>query len=556
MDNALDLVTLLLSKDPTKQYVESSFSHQFRSLNIPRGSFGLDKNPAPSRDEDNIEDEDLTPEEAERREKQRLVATGGTIKALESATDVILKAATQLETEVRKETKYWEEILSISEKGWLLQRYQPKARVSPFAVRYGFSEARDQFKARGLAPLRIAKDGKIILDPSLASQPKTLRVRISDNGKIVGTSRLPRTEDSSDLEIEHSIQRARESIFEEELFHELSLESRNLRAFNVESRNSVIELPAQAFFPSNIERKLLIDCVSRESSDGKDNDSTQDQLAHAIAGSLRVLLAHEHRLRLQRRSSLPTPLTQNKTPVETVPMLRTILGFFDHVKAVDRLADYVCSAVATLRSAGLEASAEVDRERSWSAIRSKVGDLQKNSASGLDRLFQVFLKPLEGVTTLTLPTSTPITPEQITITARTSVGPPSFGTEYRIILPQSLRALLSMPQDDKYEVTCASTEDLEDYINWILSIDVARALTTSDMKPATLIIDEDIPWISLGRESKLAANQKRQQRTDIHVDFQRKELRIVTQGEKDDLVFDGTTEQKPVKEQVKSLRSA
>ena len=62
------------------------------------------------------------------------------MKTLESATDHILKAAKQLETEVRRETKYWGEVLSISEKGWPIRRFRADAKFSPLAVRCGHSE--------------------------------------------------------------------------------------------------------------------------------------------------------------------------------------------------------------------------------------------------------------------------------------------------------------------------------------------------------------------------------------------------------------------------------
>jgi mediator of RNA polymerase II transcription subunit 17 len=62
--------------------------------------------------------------------------------ALDSATDEILKAAKKLEKEVRRETKYWQEIMSISDKGWPIQRLRQNTRNVPFAVRYGHSEGK------------------------------------------------------------------------------------------------------------------------------------------------------------------------------------------------------------------------------------------------------------------------------------------------------------------------------------------------------------------------------------------------------------------------------
>lgn len=69
-----------------------------------------------------------------------VVAKGSRMEALDSAADEILKAARKLEKEVRRETKYWQEIVSVSDKGWPIQRLRQNARHVPFGVRYGLPE--------------------------------------------------------------------------------------------------------------------------------------------------------------------------------------------------------------------------------------------------------------------------------------------------------------------------------------------------------------------------------------------------------------------------------
>ena len=101
-------------------------------MGVPSGSFGVDRT-------EEIEDTQRQEDAAKRRE---LVMKGSRMEALDWATDSLLKAATELETGIRKETKYWGEILSISEKGWSLQRTRRDARNAPFAVRYGLPEGR------------------------------------------------------------------------------------------------------------------------------------------------------------------------------------------------------------------------------------------------------------------------------------------------------------------------------------------------------------------------------------------------------------------------------
>lgn len=137
--NALDLISLVLSADPNKR-APSSFSQTFRTegldKGLPFGSMGLAR-------ENHQHDVVKEPERQRREEQQKrqdLVAKAARMEALDTAADEILKAAKHLEKEVRKETKYWQEIVSISDKGWPIHQTRSDRLPAPFAVRYGFPE--------------------------------------------------------------------------------------------------------------------------------------------------------------------------------------------------------------------------------------------------------------------------------------------------------------------------------------------------------------------------------------------------------------------------------
>jgi hypothetical protein len=140
-NNAVDLLSLVLSADPNKRSV-ASFSHTFRTegLNqgVPFGSLGVSK----ENHEQHVRKPDELQSLQEYEQRQELVSKGARMEALDTATDEILKAARKLEREVRRETKYWQEIVSISDKGWPIQRLRQNARNVPFAVRYGLPEGR------------------------------------------------------------------------------------------------------------------------------------------------------------------------------------------------------------------------------------------------------------------------------------------------------------------------------------------------------------------------------------------------------------------------------
>jgi mediator of RNA polymerase II transcription subunit 17 len=138
-NNAVDLLSLVLSADPNKRSV-ASFSHTFRteglSQGVPFGSFGVSR----ENHEQHVRKPDELQSIQEYEQRQELVSKGARMEALDTATDEILKAAKKLEREVRRETKYWQEIVSISDKGWPIQRVRQNARNVPFAVRYGLPE--------------------------------------------------------------------------------------------------------------------------------------------------------------------------------------------------------------------------------------------------------------------------------------------------------------------------------------------------------------------------------------------------------------------------------
>ncbi|KAF2473112.1 uncharacterized protein BDR25DRAFT_332783 [Lindgomyces ingoldianus] len=550
--NMIDLVSLILSKDPSKR-VEGSFSARFKEQNVPHGSFGLDKGAPTEESQKGALTRDSNTLE---KKKRKLVAMGSRMEALDKGIDNILQAATELETEVRKETKYWGEILSVSQKGWSLQKLRRDARHSPFAVHYGFQEASDHFKARRLAPLRMDKDGSIILDPALALKPKTLRVRVTANGKILGTSTLPPQGELSDLGIEKSIQLARDSLFEEELYHEMSMERRQLGSFGVQLRDSCIHLPVPDLGGGQTNRIVLIDCVARDDKFLDADDRSEDWLAQKIAEALRILLAHEHHMRLHRRSQVPPPLTQNRRVHPSPPLLRTMLTFFHHTSAVNSLQNYLDLTVAAMTSAGLNTSSHVVRENSWAHLIEALKKPQDKDLSVADQILRSLSKPFDGTATLTLPSSNETRPELITINTRTYMGAPIFGSEYKVIVPPSLGVVLDLPQDQKREFRFTSATELEHYLDWILSLDLTHSLLPLEYGERAVVIDIIPPRVSIWTKGR-----KKRAKKDVVIEFARGALKLSVanpqvHGEamtENEIIWDGRKDATSFKKTVKGF---
>ncbi|KAJ4305525.1 RNA polymerase II mediator complex subunit [Kalmusia sp. IMI 367209] len=494
--NALNLVSIILSRDLTKypggKEPDNIYTPVFRDMGVPRGSFGLVKGTPLDRSD--------RPEERERvastARRKLLAMKGSRMEALDWATDNLLKAATDLETNIRKETKYWDEILSISDKGWPLQRTRRGVRNAPFAVKYGPAEASNHFRARGVAPLRMDSDGGIILDPALTKKPKGLRVRISENDKIIGTSQATIKGGLDGLAIERSIQLARESLIEEELFHEMSLESRQLLAYGVELRDTVIHVAVPSESGQSGHRKILIDCMAEDDQALSTPGGTQNWLAQDVAEALRLLLAHEHRMRLFRRTQIPPPMTQHKRNQPTPPLFRTLLGMFSHLNAVNSLYAYLGAIVKTLKSASLDTTLEISRETNWEKLTETIKEADTKDLPATDQLLAVFIRPFEGKASLSLPSSSGGSLEHVIINTRTYIGLPHFGTEHKVSLPPSLINLLNLEHDPMRQLKFSSTEEVRTYLDWLVSLDIAQNLLFNEFNGRSIIKSSD-PCISV-----------------------------------------------------------
>ncbi|TKA72291.1 hypothetical protein B0A49_05700, partial [Cryomyces minteri] len=155
---ALDYVSYLLSKDAPRM-AEQTMSPVLKQ-SVPTGALAYDKWQMPAADKDDARDDEL-------------VAKGCKMQSLQRTADSLLQAATRLEKDVRRETNYWQQVMSVSEKGWSVCRL-PQEKHN-LGVRFGFSEATREFKDRGLAALRADEEGNIILDQGLASKATSVR---------------------------------------------------------------------------------------------------------------------------------------------------------------------------------------------------------------------------------------------------------------------------------------------------------------------------------------------------------------------------------------------
>lgn len=338
---SLDFMSLLLSKDAPKQ--GQNTVSQFLKEAVPLGTLGTDI-------------WQRMPVDKAREAQDELLATNIRMQGLQQSADSLLAAATRLQNNVRKETQYWSQILSISEEGWNVCRIP--GQQHRLGVSFGFSESAPAFSRRGIAELAASSGGNIMLERAIGSKPKGLRAVLYKNGSVVGTSRLPQVPDPEETTLEARIRYARDSLFDEELYHEMIRESRTLASLGVGMKGSSIELEFSAASTSGI--NVSLDLVPLDQDHGFNADSAEEQddaLAHAIVLAARLLLSQAHRDRLKKRSEIPPPLSEKQKDENPIlPILRPIRSFIMHRSALDRLNAYVETAASLLEKADIASS--------------------------------------------------------------------------------------------------------------------------------------------------------------------------------------------------------
>ena len=146
----LDVVSLVASKFVPKQ-AEMTMSPALKQQLKP-GALGIDmwNNMQPN---------------AEDQETDNAIARSWKMQSLQASADSLLAAASRLEKDVRRETHYWDQVLSLTDRGWSLCR-MPREKHN-LGVRFGFLEAHGDYRHKGLAALRADESGQVVLDKGL-----------------------------------------------------------------------------------------------------------------------------------------------------------------------------------------------------------------------------------------------------------------------------------------------------------------------------------------------------------------------------------------------------
>ncbi|KAK4239172.1 subunit 17 of mediator complex-domain-containing protein [Achaetomium macrosporum] len=327
---ALDFVSLLLSKENPAQAV-ATFSPGLRDI-VGIGTLGASMLEAP------------TTLAHSRVPDNKLVAIGKRLMDLNRAADTALAASKRLQREIGFETKYWSEVLAVSEDGWRTFRipYEPQT----MGVKFGFSNAAPEFKAQSIAPMRRAADGSVRLEHGrMGGGTKRLRVSILENGVAVGRSSLPRPV-PLDAPLQDRVKESRDTIFARELWHEINREARMLSTRGVSLEDSAVTYPLDNTKTVSVQ---LVTLGEEEATVSGEHPGAQDALANWLCTTLSLLLSNAHRANEQRRSE--SSVNKRSTPPSSI--LAPLITYYEYDRTVQKCAQHLAAFTTVLHGAGV-----------------------------------------------------------------------------------------------------------------------------------------------------------------------------------------------------------
>lgn len=333
---ALDSISLLLSKENPVQ-AGTTLSPALRDL-VGIGTLGASKLKEPNITEAQIQN-DLS------------VATGWRVMGINSMVDTVLASAKRLENEIELETKYWADILAVSDDGWTVCALPQEPYT--LGVRFGFSESASEFKNSSIAPLIRNDDGSIKLGVGrLGGGSQRIRITIKKNGTITDQSPVP-GRIPEDAPLNDRVREARDTVFHQELWYELNREARIMLSYNVYYHGQAIT------WKQNKETEFVVTLEDlEEQGDTNANAVYNDGIRSSTVAYffLQFLLFQSHRQSYQRRTS-PLPSARQTDPNNsTYNILRGLISRFEYFKNSADFSDELEKLVETLRHAGIQST--------------------------------------------------------------------------------------------------------------------------------------------------------------------------------------------------------
>jgi len=276
------------------------------------------------------------------RKQLNLISQGWRSESFKSASEKLANASIKLKAEGEKESRYWAQIADLNSRGWPVSRLPRDAKA--IGVHFGFPEAAQQFRDRGFALLRQLEDGTVSLDSP--RRRKRLVVSVSRGNKTTGIFHFSTIAKDESTNIDQQITAARDSLFEEELFYEISREARTIANQGITTQGQHIEIALDAH--SRLSLLFGEDTQGDETMSPRDNET-----AEFVGTSLRLLLNAAHEQNLARRSQRPPVMTLKPRPIPEYALIRPIIAHLRHRTQLTALWAYCNAQTQPFAKAGL-----------------------------------------------------------------------------------------------------------------------------------------------------------------------------------------------------------
>lgn len=322
--------------------------------------------------------------------------------------------------------------------------------------------AHSDFRDRGLAALRRDEHGNINLDCGASSASnRALRVSLVRQQMPISSFVKNSERTCEEVPTETLLLRARNSVYDEELYHELHREARNLTNQGVRSIDGKISIPYEH------DQRIEIDLVPCT----QDGDlQPEDNICAGIAISLRVLLSHAHRQNLRRRVQPPPPIREGKTPRPTYAILTPVLEHVQH----DLQLKWITHLLEDLRNICLKVGFHFRFHQATNLCG--LGDLEvqaiHDDLHATEILITKLTKPRHSSFVVHLPTG----PTEIKVEIQTSLQSQISGTAYQCtIISSASESFIARMQP---VIQFSSFAALEDHILHLLKLDMVALLAS------------------------------------------------------------------------------
>lgn len=314
-----------------------------------------------------------------------------------------------------------------------------------------------------MAALRRDDEGNISLDlGNRSSGDRALRVRILQDGIPIASHFRILEQDNKQTPVVQRLLQARDSIYDEELHHELHREARNYINQGVRCIDSKILIPHETG------KEIEIDLVSSMNEEFVNDDL----MCKGIALALRILLSSAHHQNLRQRSQIPSPLREGINPLQVYIILRPILEYLQHQSQIQKIAIILNLVAKNFSRASLPLDVK-EPEPSYFFTRLPP-DTNLETLAPTERLVRLFTTPLESSITVLFPSQS----TAFKIEAHTSLQPPFLGTEWRctIIDPAPTSLIAKMPISGRLP----SLGALEDHLLHLVELELASWLVSDE----------------------------------------------------------------------------